>query len=145
MKKIFLVIFLILVAAVGVASQEIQKNNDEVKFYYISARNYKKPSKKVRTEAGKALVEAINNAKQTIDFAFYGLSGQDEILNALLNAQKRGVVIRGIVDKNVENKNDYSGTEYSIQKLGENVVKTDYKAEIEKLNKIKNKEIDFKN
>lgn len=144
MKKIFLVIFLILVAAVGVASQEIQKNNDEVKFYYISARNYKKPSKKVRTEAGKALVEAINNAKQTIDFAFYGLSGQDEILNALLNAQKRGVVIRGIVDKNVENKNDYSGTEYSIQKLGENVVKTDYKAEIEKLNKIKNKEIDFK-
>lgn len=75
MKKIFLVIFLILVAAVGVASQEIQKNNDEVKFYYISARNYKKPSKKVRTEAGKALVEAINNAKQTIDFAFYGLSG----------------------------------------------------------------------
>ena len=88
MKKIFLVIFLILVSVLGANSHsndsaikiEIQKNNDEVKFYYISARNYKKPSKKVRTEAGKALVEAINHAKQTIDFAFYGCCNESHRL-----------------------------------------------------------------
>ena len=143
MKKICLVIFLILATALNVNSQELD-DNDFVQFYYIKARDYKKPSRKVRTEAGKALIKAINNAEKSIDFAFYGISGQDEILNALLNAQKRGVLIRGIVDKNTENKNDYSGTEYAIQKLGENIVKTDYKAEFEKLNKIKNKEIHFK-
>ena len=52
-----------------------------------------------------------------------------------------GVKAAGI---SVYNENDYSGTEYAIQKLGNNIIKTDYYAEIEKLNKIKNKEIDFK-
>ncbi len=144
MKKILLILFLIFASVLGVNSQEFQNNNEGLQFYYIRAREFKNPSKDVRTDAGKALIDAINGAEKTIDFAFYGLSGQNEILEALVNAQKRGIVVRGIVDKNIENKNDYSGTEYSIQKLGENVVKTDYKAEVEKLNKIKNKEIDFK-
>jgi len=112
-------------------------------FFYIKARDFQKPSNKVRTEAGKELVDKINRAQKSIDFAFYGLSKQDEILNALLDAQKRGVKVRGIVDKNIENKNDYFGTEYAIQRLGKNVIKTDYKTEIAKLNKIKNKEIEF--
>ena len=142
MRKILLTSFLIFASALAVSSQAIQTEGD-LTFYYIRAREFKNPSNEVRTEAGKALVEAINNSKQTIDFAFYGLSKQDEILNALINAQKRGVKIRGIVDKNIENKNDYSGTEYSINKLGKGIIKTDYKAEIEKLNKINNKEIEF--
>ncbi len=142
MRKILLTSFLIFASALAVSSQALQTEGD-LTFYYIRAREFKNPSNEVRTEAGKALVEAINNSKQTIDFAFYGLSKQDEILNALINAQKRGVKIRGIVDKNIENKNDYSGTEYSINKLGKGIIKTDYKAEIEKLNKINNKEIEF--
>lgn len=142
MKKILSTLFLIFASIISIGSKDFQSDN-EIKFYYVRAREFQKPSKKVRTEAGKALISAINNSTQTIDFAFYGLSKQDEILNALINAQKRGVVVRGIVDKNIENKNDYSGTEISINKLGENVVKTDYKTEIEKLNKINNKEIEF--
>ena len=141
MKKICLGIFLVFAFTLNVHSQNITSNNLE--FYYLRARDFQKPSQKVRTEAGKILVEKINNAQKSIDFAFYGLSNQDEILNALINAQKRGVKIRGIVDKNIDNKNDYSGTEYAIQKLGINIVKTDYKTEIEKLNKINNKEIEF--
>ena len=142
MKKTFLIIFLIFVFMLNIGSKANEINND-LQFYYIRAREFKKPSKDVRTEAGKILVKKINNAQTSIDFAFYGLSKQDDILNALINAQKRGVKIRGIVDKNIENKNDYSGTEYAIQKLGENIIKTDYKTEIDKLNKIKNKEIEF--
>ena len=131
------------ITAMSTNSQCSHIKNNPINFYYIRAREFQKPSKEIRTEAGKALVEIINNAQKSIDFAFYGLSGQNEILNALINAKKRGVIVRGIIDKNIENKNDYSGTEYSIQKLGENIIKTDYKAEIEKLNKIKNKEIEF--
>lgn len=127
----------------GVSKSLALPENDNLDFYYIRAREFQKPSKNVRTEAGKILVEKINNAQKSIDFAFYGLSNQDEILNALINTQKRGVKIRGIVDKNIDNKNDYSGTEYAIQKLSTNIVKTDYKTEIEKLNKINNKEIEF--
>lgn len=143
MKKVLLIIVLILVSVLGVLSQVSFVEDKKVDFFYIRARDFQKPSNEVRTDAGKALVEAIKNSKQTIDFAFYGLSKQDEILEALIKAQNRGVKIRGIVDKNVDNKNDYSGTEYSINKLGKNVIKTDYEFEIEKLNKIKNKEIEF--
>ena len=143
MKKIFIILSLLLITTLVVNSHSYYTSND-IEIYYIRARDFQNPSHSVRTKAGKILVKEINNAQKSIDFAFYGLSGQDEILNALINAQKRGVVIRGIVDKNIENKNDYSGTEYSIQRLGQNVVKTDYQTEIEKLNKIKNKEIDFK-
>ena len=144
MKKILILLFLIFATVLNVYSQVIQSENDFIRFYYIRARDFSKPSSKVRTEAGKILVEKINNAQKSIDFAFYGLSKQDEILNALINAQNRGVKVRGIVDKNVDNKNDYSGTEYAIQKLSDKVIKTDYKTELEKLNKIKNKEIEFK-
>jgi len=141
-KKILLLSLLIFTFILCIDIQANEVNNG-LQFYYIRARDFKKTSSKVRTEAGKILVEKINNAQKTIDFAFYGLSKQDDILNALVNAQKRGVNVRGIVDKNIENKNDYSGTEDAIQKLGTNIVKTDYKTEIEKLNKINNKEIDF--
>ena len=131
MKKILIILFLIFATVLNVYSQVIQSEKDFIRFYYIRAREFSKPSSKVRTEAGKILVEKINNAQKSIDFAFYGLSKQDEILNALINAQNRGVKVRGIVDKNVDNKNDYSGTEYAIQKLGGKVIKTDYKTELE--------------
>lgn len=143
MKKFLLVIFLIFTTILVVNSYETATTKEKIDFYYIRARDFQKPSYEVRTEAGKVLVEKINSAQKSIDFAFYGLSKQDDILNALIQAKNRGVEIRGIVDKNIENKNDYSGTEYAIQNLGENIVKTDYKAEIDKLNKIKNKEIEF--
>ena len=142
-KRFLLLIVLSLISISGVNSQALIQNDNGIKFYYIHAKSFKKPSSKVRTEAGKILIQKINSAKKSIDFAFYGLSKQDEILNALVNAQRRGVQVRGIVDKNVENKNDYSGTEYAIDKLGGNIIKTDYKTEIEKLEKIKNKEIEF--
>ena len=106
------------------------KDDGNIKFYYIRARDYDKPSQETRTNAGKALVEIINNAKSTIDFAFYGLSGQNEILEALLQAQNRGVKIRGIVDLNTNKTNDYPETLESIAKFKNNTVKTDYKADI---------------
>jgi len=51
------------------------------------------------------LVALIDNAQTSIDIAAYGFDGQDDIINALRRAKKRGVRIRGVVD-------DYGATLY---------------------------------
>ena len=119
------------------ANSSHENINDNIKFYYVRPREYNIPSNKTRTQAGQELIKLINNAQENIDFAFYGFSYQEDILSALINAQKRGVKIRGIVDINVNGKNDYSGTDYAIKVLGDGVVKTDYLTDIQKLAKIK--------
>ena len=68
------------------------------------------PSQTTTTTFGKELVTIINSAEDEIVFAIYGIRGQDEILNALINAKNRGVTIKGVVDSNSHNKNYYSDT-----------------------------------
>ena len=50
-------------------------------------------------------IAVIDNAQASIDIAAYGFEGQDDIINALRRAKKRGVLIRGVVD-------DYGATLY---------------------------------
>ena len=57
-----------------------------------------------------SLIELIDSSNSTIDFAIYGLRGQPYILRALERAKIRGVLVRGIVDKTIENKSYYSDT-----------------------------------
>ncbi len=139
MKKFFLLIILVLfISTTLVLANENNKNSVEgIKFYYVRARDYNVPSYKTRTQAGQELIKLINDAQESIDFAFYGFSYQEDILSALINAQKRGVKVRGVVDINVNGKNDYSGTDYAIKVLGDGVVKTDYLADVQKLEKIR--------
>lgn len=68
------------------------------------------PSKNVQTKAGKELTTLINNSKSEIVFAIYGLRDQNEILEALLKAKKRGVDIKGVVDSDAHGANYYSDT-----------------------------------
>lgn len=119
------------------------KDDSTIKFYYIRARDYSLPSKETRTEAGQALVNIINNAEKTVDFAFYGLTEQPEVLNALINAQKRGVKVRGILDMNVYGRNDYTGTSVSISKFPAGTIKTDLANDLAKKAKIDNKQIEY--
>jgi len=57
------------------------------------------------------LLQEIQDAERTIDFAIYGLRNQPAILEALILAKKRGVRIRGVVDKDTKNHNYYGSTE----------------------------------
>ncbi len=91
-----------------------------------------------------SLLSLIENAKSTIDFAIYGFSGEDYILKALLKAQERGVIVRGIVDKDIRNINIYKDTPKLMSAL--KTIKTDYaedkrmeQLEIERLKKYQNK------
>lgn len=68
------------------------------------------PSDKTTTVFGKKLISLIENSKEEINFAIYGLRGQNDILLALIDANKRGVKIKGVVDSDSHNKNYYSDT-----------------------------------
>lgn len=46
----------------------------------------------------RELLAAIDGARSSIDFAIYGIRAQPHIVNALVAAQHRGVVVRGVVD-----------------------------------------------
>ena len=85
------------------------------------------PSTSIKTSFGEELVKLIKNAHHEISFAIYGLRGQDEILKALIDAQERGVSVKGVVDSDSHGKNYYSDT-YALYKYFEMV--SDYKSAI---------------
>jgi len=115
MKKFLLVIFLIFTTMLVVNSYENEVRREftpNYKYGYkkayflndfnLSFTNPKKnyyPQNSCESDNCKALLKLIRTSEKNIDFAIYGLQDQDVILNALISAQKRGVKIRGIVDK----------------------------------------------
>ena len=85
------------------------------------------PDKNCNEEICSSLLKLINEAKSSIDFAIYGLRGQDEILQALVNAEKRGVKVRALIDKDLKNENYYTDTFLIERKLRN--VRDDYLAD----------------
>lgn len=86
------------------------------------------PSQACDTELCSSLLELIEGARTSIDFAIYGLRGQPKILAALEAAKARGVEIRGIVDRDVDGRNYYSDTDAMVRALGN--VRDDRKVDI---------------
>lgn len=68
------------------------------------------PSTECDVELCTALLELIEDAEQSIDFAIYGMRGTPTILDALVRARARGVNVRGIVDRDLEGHNIYANT-----------------------------------
>ncbi len=48
--------------------------------------------------AGQALIDAIDAATTSVDFALYGVGGSQGVIDALAAAQARGVSVRGVMD-----------------------------------------------
>jgi len=71
-----------------------------------------KPSNSCITPVCKALVEQINSAQNSIDFAIYGYTKIPMLQKALENAQQRGVKVRFVYDSDKKNKNIYPDTNY---------------------------------
>ncbi len=120
MKRIFLLLMLIFNILVVNAS-EIQN----IQIYFVDPTNRNTPANSGVGDAINVLLQFINNAKESIDFAIYGISNEDEIFQALIDAQNRGVKVRGIVDMDNEKKNPYKDTYDLLEKL--NNIETDYK------------------
>ena len=80
-------------------------NEDKISLFFVDPVKAKKAQNKIINDVGLSLVALIDNAPSSIDIAAYGFDGQDDIINALRRAKKRGVRIRGVVD-------DYGSTLY---------------------------------
>jgi len=72
------------------------------------------------TEHCKAALKVIEGAKETLDIAIYGLRNQTALQQAILDAKERGVRVRLIVDKDLENQNYYTSTPELEAALGDN-------------------------
>jgi phosphatidylserine/phosphatidylglycerophosphate/cardiolipin synthase-like enzyme len=77
------------------------------------------------------LLERIEQATERVDFALYGVRKQSAIVEALKAAQARGVVVRGVVDRDGAGKSYYSGTN-SLKEDFE-TVRDDYDFEVKNL------------
>lgn len=96
-------------------NKSYRKTFGNVTIFLINPNAYSKPSFLSRTDAGRALIDNINSAKKTIDFALYGIDGQNEVYEALLRAKERGVKIRGVVDSKPDNSFVYNDTKRLVQ------------------------------
>ena len=102
---------------------------DSLKIIVNSPIDQVKPNQKCDQDICKTLLDLINESKSSIDFAIYGLRGQPEILDALINADQRGVIIRGIVDKDIDDNNFYGDTPL-LEKYFKDKIKDDFKYDL---------------
>lgn len=85
---------------------------DSIKIFLTDFTRVLKPNNKCETPVCRALVEQINSAQNSIDFAIYGYSKIPALENALINAQKRGVKVRFVYDSDENKTNIYPDTLY---------------------------------
>jgi len=91
-------------------SESPERTFNNVAIFLANPNAVKKPSNSCGTKACRILLQNINNSKESIDFALYGLDRQNEILNVLFLAKKRGVKIRGVVDSKAGGAYVYADT-----------------------------------
>ncbi|MEO1269203.1 MAG: phospholipase D-like domain-containing protein, partial [Myxococcota bacterium] len=91
---------------------------DGIKLILNDPNPEKAPLDKCNREVCTSLVKLINTAKKTIDFAIYGMRNQTDVFEALERAKKRGVRIRGVIDRDADGKNYYSSTEDLVTMIG---------------------------
>ena len=90
---------------------------NNIKIFFQDLNTIYKPNNRCDTKACKTLKKEIENSKQSIDFAVYGINNQPEILNALINAQNRGVKIRWVCDFDKRNNNYYPDIDFLKNKI----------------------------
>lgn len=110
--------------SVSVAADGANADPGSVRLVPVNPIGVLKPSNTCASPACTALRDLIDGATTSIDFAIYGIREQTAILDALLAAKKRGVRIRGIVDKDADDATYYSDTDFLVQSLG--TVRTDH-------------------
>lgn len=95
-------------------------NNGNFKIIISDFTQKLKPDRNCSTEMCKEILNNINSAKTSIDFAIYGYSSVPSIENAIKNAKARGVKIRLVYDIDSTGGNIYPNTN-ELVKLVENV------------------------
>ncbi len=97
--------------------RSVYKKDGFLELYLINPLEFTKPNKNCTTPICKRIVKEINSSTKSIDLALYGVGSQDEIINALKNAKKRGVLIRAVVDYSRNGDEIYPQTKQFIQEF----------------------------
>lgn len=105
--------------------KSINKNFENIDIYLINPLEYSKPNTLCSNNFCKRLIKEINNSKNNIDIAIYGIGKQDEIISALKAAKARGVKIRTVVDFTKNSKNKYENTDNFIKEFSSTTDKTE--------------------
>ena len=106
----------------------VVRAEDSLKIHLNSPIDRQKPSADCLDEICTSLLSMITNSRSSIDFAIYGLRGQLSILEALDDAEKRGVHVRGVIDKDVYGDSYYSDT-HLLEKTLKNI-RSDFSADL---------------
>lgn len=83
-----------------------------IKIFLTDLTTVFKPSDSCTTPVCRALLNEINSAQKSIDFAIYGYTKVPALQNALEKAKARGVNIRFVYDTDGNGKNIYPDTIY---------------------------------
>ncbi len=103
----------------------------EVRLLFNAPDTEDRPGDRCTQEVCTSLLELIDGAERSIDFAIYGIRDQTAIFEALVAARDRGVAVRGVVDRDVNDHSYYSSTDALMEALG--TVQTDYRADLSRV------------
>ena len=92
-------------------------SDDWFSLYFTDHLNTTMPDYGPKTMAN-ALIDAIDDATTSIDFAVYGFNGSEEIIAALIAAKNRSVTVRGVVDSYASGSYPYRSTADVVSAIG---------------------------
>jgi len=92
--------------------------NSLVELHFANPLQFDAPADRCQISACSRLVQLIDNAEETIDFAAYGIRNQTAVVDALIRAKERGINVRGIVDRTPDGRNYYASTDAVVAALG---------------------------
>lgn len=118
--------FLVIVLGV-VAGYFTIRDVSSLELLLTDPQEFQSPADRCANRPCKQLLALLRGSDKSIDFAVYGMRNQTALLDALLEAKKRGVVIRGVVDQDMEGRFYYSSTPEWMKRLGN--IKTDLESE----------------
>lgn len=109
-----IVVALVLLPPTGSAAQ----SGPSIELLFQDPLTYDRPADRCEAEICTRLLDLIDVAERSIEFAIYGARNQTSLLQALLRAQQRGVRVRGLVDRDVAGRNYYSSTDEWVTRIG---------------------------
>ena len=107
----------------------INVDNPPVELLFADPLRFATPGDRCEAPICVRLLELILGAQSSIDFAVYGMRNQTQLLEALVAVQERGVVVRGVVDRERDGGNYYTSTDLWARRLGG--LRDDFEAEQE--------------
>ena len=103
--------------SVPISNYDARSSSQSIELFLSNPLAYAKPDNRCELETCKRLLSLIRGAKTNIEFAVYGMRNQTKLLEALVAAKKRGVIVRGVVDRYSKGLNYYASTDLWVNRL----------------------------